>query len=166
MTMILRAAALAALLATAAAAQPADPAKRKAERDLLEKAVEIPTVKGRGQMPKLTALLASEFRSAGITNIVIKDHDGTQTMIVRWPAARPSGKKPILLMAHMDVVDANPADWKHDPFTFREEGGHYLGRGVLDNKAGLVGMMMGVLNLKRSGFQPTRDIIFLFTGDE
>ena len=164
--MILRSLLLAALLSTSAAAQPADPAKRKAERDLLEKVVEIPTVKGRGQMPKLTALLAGEFRGAGITNIVIKDHDGTQSMIVRWPAAKPSGKKPILLMAHMDVVDANPADWKHDPFTFREEDGHYLGRGVLDNKAGLVGMMMGVLNLKRSGFQPTRDIIFLFTGDE
>ena len=69
-------------------------------------------------------------------------------------------------MAHMDVVDANPADWKHDPFTFREEDGHYLGRGALDNKAGLVGMMLAVLNLKKAGFQPSRDIILLFTGDE
>jgi acetylornithine deacetylase/succinyl-diaminopimelate desuccinylase-like protein len=166
MAMILRSLLLATLLSTAAAAQPADPVKRKAERDLLEKVVEIPTVKGRGQMSKLTALLAGEFRAAGITDIVIKDHDGTQTMIVRWPASKPSGRKPILLMAHMDVVEANPADWKHDPFTFREENGHYLGRGVLDNKAGLVGMMIGALNLKRSGFQSTRDIIFLFTGDE
>ena len=164
--MLGRALALAALFSTAAAAQPSTSANRAAERDLLKRAVEIPTVKGRGNMPKFTALLAGEFRKAGITNIVIKDHDGTQSMIVRWPAAKPSGKKPILLMAHMDVVDANPTDWKHDPFTFREEAGHYLGRGVLDNKAGLVGMMTGVLNLKKSGFQSTRDIIFLFTGDE
>lgn len=169
--MILRGVMLAALLSTSAAAQPADPAKRKAERDFFEQVVEIPTVAKRNQMPRLTALLAAEFRKAGITDIVIKDHEGrpgdkTQTMIVRWKAGQPSGKKPILLMAHMDVVEANAADWKHDPFTFREEDGHYLGRGALDNKAGLVGMMMGVINLKKSGFQPARDIIFLFTGDE
>ena len=169
--MVLRSLILAALLSTAAAAQPADPAKRKAERDFFEHVVEIPTVAKRNQMPRLTALLASEFRKAGINDIVIKDHEGrpgdkTQTMIVRWKAPKPSGQKPILLMAHMDVVEANPADWKHDPFTFREEDGHYLGRGALDNKAGLVGMMLGVINLKKSGFQPTRDIIFLFTGDE
>src|SRR5687768_17487519 len=123
--MLLRNLLLAALITAPAAAQTPDAASRKAERDLLEKIVEIPTVAGRGQMPRLTALLAGEFRKAGITNIVIKDHDKTQSMIVRWPAARPSGKKPILLMAHMDVVEANPADWKYDPFTFREEEGHY-----------------------------------------
>ena len=166
--MLFRTLALAVLLATAAQPQQAQAQEvdRGAERELLKRMVEIPTVKGRGQMPRLTALLAGEFRKAGITNIVIKDHDDTQAMIVRWPAARPSGKKPILVMAHMDVVDAKPADWKYDPFTFREQDGHYLGRGVLDNKAGLAGMMSAVLNLKRSGFQPTRDIVMLFTGDE
>jgi acetylornithine deacetylase/succinyl-diaminopimelate desuccinylase-like protein len=154
----------AAVLAAPAAAQT--DARRAAERALFEKVVEIPTVEGRGQMPKLTALLTSEFRKAGITNVVVKDHDNTQTLIARWPAARPSGKKPILLMAHMDVVDAKPADWKHDPFTFREEDGYYLGRGAVDNKAALTGIVLALQNLRQAGFQPTRDIIVLFTGDE
>jgi len=153
------------LTSTAVLAAP-DPARRQAERDLFEKIVEIPTVEGRGQMPRLTSLLKAEFAKAGITNVVIKDHDKTQTLIARWPAAKPSGKKPILLMAHMDVVEADPKDWKFDPFTFREEKGYYLGRGSSDNKAALTGIVLALQNLKRAGFQPTRDIIVLFTGDE
>lgn len=154
-----------------AAQAPAPDPRRAAERDLFEQIVEIPTVAGRGQMPRLTALLATEFRSIGITDIVIKDHEGqpgdkTQTMIVRWPAARPSGKKPILLMAHMDVVEARRGDWTHDPFEFREESGYYWGRGTSDNKQGVAGILLALKRLKASGFQPSRDIVVLFTGDE
>lgn len=153
--------------ATAVTAQGPDPARRGAERDLFKKIVEIPTVEGRtAEFKKLTALLKSEFGKAGITNVVIKDHDGTQTLIARWPAARPSGKKPILLMAHMDVVEAKAADWKNPPFEFREKDGYYLGRGTSDNKADLTGVVLALQELKRSGFQPSRDIIILFTGDE
>ena len=155
-------------ISTATFAQSApDPARRATERALFEKIVEIPTVQGKSaEFRKLTALLTSEFKKVGITNVVVKDHDNTQTLIARWPAARPSGKKPILLMAHMDVVEAKASDWKNPPFEFREEGGYYLGRGSNDNKAALTGIVLALQNLKRGGFQPTRDIIVLFTGDE
>jgi len=153
-------------VSTAALAAP-DPAQRKVERDLFEKIVEIPTVAGRtAEFRKLTALLTAEFKKAGITNVIVKDHDSTQTLIARWPAAKPSGKKPILLMAHMDVVEAKAAEWKNPPFEFREEKGYYLGRGSNDNKAALTGIVLALQDLKRTGFQPTRDIIILFTGDE
>lgn len=163
-------ASIAAMLMSAQAAAP-DPGRRKTERDLFETIVEIPTVAGRGQMPRLTALLANEFRSMGITDIVIKDHEGqpgdkTQTMIVRWPAAKPSGKKPILLMAHMDVVEAKRSDWTHDPFEFREADGYYWGRGTSDNKDGVASILLALKRLKAAGFQPSRDIIVLYTGDE
>lgn len=164
--MMVRSLLLSMLVSTAATAQVAPDARRGAERALFEQIVEIPTVEGRGNMPKLTKLLTAEFRKAGITNVVVKDHDKTQTLIARWPAARPSGKKPILLMAHMDVVEANPADWKFDPFTFREEDGYYLGRGSSDNKAALTGIVLALQNLRKAGFAPTRDIVVLFTGDE
>lgn len=161
---------LAALLAASsstALAQPTDPARRAAERALFEKIVEIPTVAGRtAEFKKLTALLTAEFKKAGITNVVVKDHDDTQTMIARWPAAKPSGKKPILLMAHMDVVEAKAADWKNPPFEFREVNGYYLGRGSNDNKAALTGIVLALQNLKKARFEPTRDLIVLFTGDE
>lgn len=161
------AALLLATSAIAATAQAPDPARKNAERVLFEKIVEIPTVRGRiAEFKKLTALLKAEFGKAGITNVIVKDHDGTQTLIARWPAARPSGKKPILLMAHMDVVEAKASDWKNPPFEFREAGGYYLGRGTSDNKAALTGIVLALQDLKRSGFQPTRDIVVLFTGDE
>lgn len=159
----------AALLATSsiAPAQTSEPARVAAERALFERIVEIPTVAGRTvEFKKLAALLKAEFGKAGISNVVVKDHDGTQTLIARWPAARPSGKKPILLMAHMDVVEAKASDWKNPPFEFREKDGYYLGRGTSDNKADLTGVLLALQDLKRSEFQPTRDIIILFTGDE
>lgn len=160
----LSALALALLASTVLAAETPN---HQAERDLFAKIVEIPTVAGRtAEFGKLTALLTAEFRKAGITNIVVKDHDGTQTLIARWPAAKPSGKKPILLMAHMDVVEAKDSDWKYPPFKFREEGGWYLGRGANDNKAGLTGIVIALQYLRAEGFQPTRDLIVLFTGDE
>ena len=74
----------ATLLCSAAQAQDA---KRAAERDLFAKIVEIPTVEGRtAEFKKLTTLLNAEFRKVGITNVIVKDHDGTQTLIARWPA--------------------------------------------------------------------------------
>jgi acetylornithine deacetylase/succinyl-diaminopimelate desuccinylase-like protein len=155
------------LLAAPALAQSTDQTRRAGERALFERIVEIPTVAGRpAEFKKLTTLLTAEFRKAGITDVAVKDHDGTQTLIARWPSPKPSGKKPILLMAHMDVVEANPADWKNPPFEFREKDGYYLGRGTNDNKAALTGIVLALQYLRDSGFQPTRDIIVLFTGDE
>ncbi len=153
-------------LTTTANAQ-ASSAQQAAERDLFAKIVEIPTVEGQpAEFKKLTRLLTSEFRKAGITNVIVKDHDNTQTLIARWPAAKPSGKKPILLMAHMDVVAAKASDWKYPPFQFREEGGYYLGRGSNDNKAALTGIVLALQYLHAEKFAPARDIIVLFTGDE
>jgi acetylornithine deacetylase/succinyl-diaminopimelate desuccinylase-like protein len=153
-------------LTTTANAQ-AQSTQQAAERDLFAKIVEIPTVDGQpAEFKKLTALLSAEFRKAGITNVIVKDHDNTQTLIARWPATKPSGKKPILLMAHMDVVAAKASDWKYPPFQFREEGGYYLGRGSNDNKAALTGIVLALQSLRVEKFEPTRDIIVLFTGDE
>jgi acetylornithine deacetylase/succinyl-diaminopimelate desuccinylase-like protein len=69
-------------------------------------------------------------------------------------------------MAHMDVVEAKASDWKAPPFIFREEGGYYRGRGIADNKAGVVAIVAAVARLRASGFEPERDIIVLLTGDE
>lgn len=153
------------MLACPAAAQDTMDARDQAERGILERAVEIPTVKGRGQMPAMTAMLSAELRKAGIDDIVIKQHGDTETLIARWHAQNPIAES-ILLMAHMDVVEAKREDWKNDPFTFREEDGFYLGRGVIDNKAGMVAIVAALQRLSASGFKPDRDIIVLFTGDE
>ena len=135
-------------------------------RNLFEQVVNIPTVEGRGKMGDLVTLLKSRFEAVGLTDITVKSHNDTQSMILRWSSTAKNKPKPILLLAHMDVVEALPVDWSFDPFVFQEIDGYYYGRGSIDNKAGLLAITMTMLRLKKEGFTPKRDIIVLFTGDE
>lgn len=155
----------AALLASTAASATTDPWHERG-REIFQTAIEIPTVAGRGQMDEMVTYLQTQFEAAGISDIVVHDHADTQSMVIRWPAANPSGEKAILLFAHMDVVEALPEDWSRDPFTFVEEDGYFYGRGTADDKQGVVALTTALLRLREEGFAPTRDIIVLFTGDE
>ena len=91
--------------------------------------------------------------------------DQTEALIVRWRSPHPT-KKPMLILGHMDVVEAKRDDWKFDPFVFREEGGYFLGRGTSDMKNGDVATTMAAVKLMSEGFKPDRDIIFFYSGDE
>ena len=155
---------VAALLASAGIAWAATPEEEA--RELFKQVIEVPTVQGRGEVPRLIKLLSDRFRAEGFNDITVKPHGETESMILRWKAASTSKKKPILLLAHLDVVEAKRDDWADDPFIFREKDGYYWGRGALDNKAGVLAITMSLTRLKRSGFNPKRDIIVLFTGDE
>jgi acetylornithine deacetylase/succinyl-diaminopimelate desuccinylase-like protein len=141
-------------------------------RAMLEQAIEIPTVMKRGNMLKMTELVANELKAAGIPaeDIKILEHEGlpgdkTATLIARWRADKPT-KKPMLILGHMDVVEAKREDWTFDPFEFREQDGYFLGRGTADMKTGIVATTLALTKLKQSGFKPNRDIILFFTGDE
>jgi acetylornithine deacetylase/succinyl-diaminopimelate desuccinylase-like protein len=159
------------VVAASLAAAPAFGADRNSPegREALEiyrSIVEIPTVKGRGQVPKMTKYLASRFRQAGFASrdVEILPFGETAGMIVTYRGA--GAKPPILFLAHMDVVEAKREDWERDPFTFVEEDGHFFGRGVADNKFGVAQLAAAFIQLKRQGFKPTRDLIIAFTGDE
>jgi acetylornithine deacetylase/succinyl-diaminopimelate desuccinylase-like protein len=165
MRSLLFAAALSIAAAAASAQVPADPWHAKG-REIYERAVEIPTVAGRGKMGELVTYLRGQYEAAGIRDIRVFDHGGTQSMVIRWPAARPSGRKAILILAHMDVVEARREDWERDPFELIEEGGYFYGRGTGDNKLGIVSVTTALLRLEAQGFRPDRDIVVLFTGDE
>ena len=69
-------------------------------------------------------------------------------------------------MGHMDVVEAKPEDWSVDPFKMIEKDGYYYGRGSIDMKDGIVAITQAMIDLKKAGFKPERDIVVLFTGDE
>lgn len=155
----------AALLASTSASASTDPWHERG-REIFQTAIEIPTVAGRGQMDEMVAYLRAQFEAAGINDVTVHDHADTQSMIIRWPAANPSGEKAIVLFAHMDVVEALPEDWSRDPFVFVEEDGYFYGRGTADDKQGVVALTTAMLRLQAEGFEPTRDIIILFTGDE
>lgn len=166
------------LLATALLALPLlaaaqdNPWHAKA-RTLLERAVAIPTVAGRGKVPELANLLAAEYRAAGwaaedIRVLPYEGNPGDQTaaLIVRWPAAGAPTAKPIMLMAHMDVVEARREDWSLDPFKLVEKDGYLYGRGTSDIKQGIAAVTAALLQLRAQGFRPSRDIVVFFSGDE
>jgi len=149
-----------------------DPAWQTKTRSLLQQVIEIPTVHNRGEVPRMANLLAEQFKAAGIpdNDIKVMPYEGvagdkTAALIVRWRSAHAT-KKPMLILGHMDVVEAKRADWTFDPFTFREQDGYFLGRGASDMKNGIVATTMAVLKLKAAGFKPNRDIILFYSGDE
>jgi acetylornithine deacetylase/succinyl-diaminopimelate desuccinylase-like protein len=153
------------LLAGAApAGAAADP---EAARDLLKRSIAIPTVEGRGKVPELTALYAGTLKAAGYkdADIVITPMGETATMAVTLQG-RDSRLKPILLIGHMDVVEAKAADWTRDPFVPVEEQGFIFGRGSQDNKYDVTMMVTTMAQLKRDGFRPRRTVILLLSGDE
>lgn len=154
-------------------AKPLPPKWEEKTREIYKTAVETPTVKGReGQSLKLANYLAGELKAAGwaASDIHVLPYESvpgwkTAALVARWPAAKPT-KKPILILAHMDVVEALPSDWTTDPFKLIEQDGYFYGRGSGDDKGGLVPSMVALLKLRAEGFQPDRDIVVLFTGDE
>lgn len=163
----MRTLALAAALLAATAAQAApDPHVAKA-REILARSVAIHSTQKEKGTPALAAYLTAEMRAAGvrpdqITRLPLGD---TVALVVRFPG-RDTGKKPILFSAHMDVVEADPRDWKRDPFTLVEEGGFLYGRGASDDKAGIAQLMTIILRLARERLTPARPLTFVFIGDE
>jgi acetylornithine deacetylase/succinyl-diaminopimelate desuccinylase-like protein len=165
----LLAASAALLIPATAFASPATDTWHAKARAMLEHAINVPTVKGRDRVPELAAYLAEQYRAADMpaADIRIMQHDKTAALIVRWRAAGKAAKKPIMVMAHMDVVEAKREDWSAtDPFIFTEKDGYYYGRGTIDIKQGVVATTTAILKLKASGFKPKRDIIIFYTGDE
>ncbi len=89
------------------------------------------------------------------------------TLLYRWKGSKSgAGKKPLLLMAHYDVVPASEKDWRHTPFGGEVAEGQIWGRGSLDNKSSLIGILEATERLIVKGFEPARDIYILSGHDE
>jgi acetylornithine deacetylase/succinyl-diaminopimelate desuccinylase-like protein len=177
---LLAATALAALVSSVASA--AGPQLTAVQRDathaMFEHVIDTPTVIGRHNVPAMAQFVADQFKAGGFpaadihvmpyhTASATTGEDDTAALIVRWRAAGATSKKPILLMGHMDVVEAKPEDWSAtDPFKMVEKDGYYYGRGTIDMKEGVVAITQAMINLRKAGFKPKRDIVVMFTGDE
>ena len=135
--------------------------------------VSIRSAAGHGKVPEVANYLADQFRDGGFDDAdihvlpqTLSTGDTTASLVVRYEGNDSSGREPILLIAHMDVVDALREDWERDPFTLVEEDGYFFGRGTLDDKFGITTLTTTFLRLKADGFVPNRDLILGFTGDE
>ena len=82
------------------------------------------------------------------------------------PGGGPPTKEPVMLMAHLDVVDALRSDWEFEPFDLREIDGYFYGRGTDDNKAGIAHIVTNFIRLRDEGYVPDRDLVAVFTADE
>ena len=180
MRSVAMAAAMAGLLAGGAAAAPANPhpwvqpawpkhpvAEAQA-LDMAMKAIALRSVEGPdNKTPDVAALYRSALVAGGFApdDVTITPVDGTAYLIGRWRGSDPK-LGALVISGHMDVVEAKPADWRRDPFTPVVENGYLFGRGSTDMKLDGVLAIAALVELKREGFKPRRDIVIEFSGDE
>lgn len=112
--------------------------------------------------------LAGEFLEAGFPrdDIEMLPASNSVALVTTYRGDGSSGKPPIVFMAHMDVVEANPDDWVRAPFELTQDETYFYGRGTRDNKFGVAQLASTFIALRKAGFVPSRDLILAFTGDE
>jgi acetylornithine deacetylase/succinyl-diaminopimelate desuccinylase-like protein len=166
----------AALIAAVLCLAPASPAVDRGERadrelalEILRELVAINTAPsgGPGQTRRAAEAMAARLAAAGFAAgdlAVLGLHPGDGNLIARHRGK--GSRRPILLMAHLDVVDARPSDWTLPPFSLTERDGHLYGRGSLDNKGGAAMLVANFIRMKRDGYEPDRDLVVVLTADE
>jgi acetylornithine deacetylase/succinyl-diaminopimelate desuccinylase-like protein len=166
MRVVLRLVSALLLLPPVLSAQSSEP--RVLERDLLKELVEINTSDSARHTNQAAKAVAARLVAAGLPADdvrLIETTPGITNLVARY-RGRGGTTKPILLMAHLDVVGARREDWSSDPFAFQEKDGYYYGRGSSDNKAGAAMLVASFIRYKREGFVPARDLVIVLTGDE
>jgi acetylornithine deacetylase/succinyl-diaminopimelate desuccinylase-like protein len=156
-----------ALGASEVAGAQALAAHQQLARDIFKELVEIDTTSETGDTARAADAMAARLRGAGF---------GGQDVQVFKPAPRKGNlvarlrgtgeHKPILLLAHLDVVPALASDWSLDPFKLTEKDGYFYGRGTSDDKHMAATLVANLIRYKKERFKPNRDIIVALTADE
>ena len=153
-------------LASFSPAQLDDQSKQYA-RDVFKELIEINTTDSVGSVTTAAAAMAQRFRDAGFAASdiqVLGPNDRKKNLVVRLHGN--GTHKPVLLIGHLDVVEAHREDWTLDPFQFAEKDGYFYGRGTQDMKDGDAVMVTTLVRMKKEGYVPDRDIILALTADE
>jgi acetylornithine deacetylase/succinyl-diaminopimelate desuccinylase-like protein len=136
-------------------------------RDIYQELIEINTTNSVGDNTKAAEamarrLLAAGFPAADVQVLVPVPRKGNLVARLRGTGAR----RPLLLLAHIDVVEANREDWSVDPFKLLERDGYFYGRGTSDDKAMAASFVANLIRYRQEGFVPDRDLIVALTADE
>lgn len=161
-------------VASVVAAQNTSPTEdMQLARSILAELVEINTTNSeRGDTTAAARALERRLLDVGFpeedVSVLVPDDAPTQGNLVARYRGRDSTRKPVLLLAHIDVVEALPEDWSVDlhPFEFVERGGYFYGRGVTDDKDEAAIYTANFIRMRREGFVPDRDIIVALTAGE
>ncbi len=137
-------------------------------RDIFEELIEINTTHSQGDNTAAARavearLLAAGFPREDVHVIVPAERKGNVVARLRSPAPT---QKPILVLAHLDVVEASPWDWSVHPFRFLERDGYFYGRGTTDDKDEAAIYTANMIRMFQEGYRPNRDIIMALTADE
>jgi acetylornithine deacetylase/succinyl-diaminopimelate desuccinylase-like protein len=136
-------------------------------KEIFKQLVEINTTHSVGSTTQAAEAMAARFKASGFADAdvrVLGPSAKKGNLVVRY---RGSGaKRPMILMAHLDVVEARREDWSFDPFVLTEKDGYFYGRGTADDKTMAAVFVANLLRLKSEGYTPSRDIILLLTADE
>jgi acetylornithine deacetylase/succinyl-diaminopimelate desuccinylase-like protein len=159
---------IALLFASAVSAQDRNSEHAKKTFEIYKTIIEMETSKNLGNVPAMAQYLADELIGTGLqeADVEILPVGETAALIARYRGDGSSGKKPILLLAHMDVVEALPEDWERPPFKLTQDDTYFFARGTIDNKFGVAHLTSTFIRLKKEGFVPNRDLIIVFSGDE
>jgi acetylornithine deacetylase/succinyl-diaminopimelate desuccinylase-like protein len=156
-----------AVLTLSLAHAATDEATRAGAREIFKQLIEINTTDSVGTVTMASEAMAKRFLAAGFPAQdvqVLGPNDRKKNLVVRLHG---TGKhKPILLIGHLDVVEARREDWTTDPFQFVEKDGYFYGRGTTDMKDGDAIMVANLIRLKQEGYKPSRDIILALTAGE
>jgi acetylornithine deacetylase/succinyl-diaminopimelate desuccinylase-like protein len=154
------------LLAPKARAQT-DDVSRQLPHDIFKQLIEINTTDSVGNTTVAAQAMAQRLRDAGFPPadvVVLGPNDRKGNLVARLHGS--GAHKPVLLLGHLDVVEARRGDWTTDPFQFVEQDGYYYGRGTQDMKSGDAIWVTTLIRLKREGYKPDRDLILALTADE
>jgi acetylornithine deacetylase/succinyl-diaminopimelate desuccinylase-like protein len=144
-----------------------DQGDRKLAREILQQLIEVNTTDSVGNVSTASEAMAKRVRDAGFADSDIYiggPNERKKNLVVRLRGT--GARKPVLLMGHLDVVEAHREDWTTDPFQLVEKDGYFYGRGTEDMKASDAIYVLTMMRLKREGYQPDRDIILALTADE
>jgi len=137
-------------------------------REIYKQLIEINTTDTpAGNVTKAAEAVAARLKAAGFPAAdvqVLGPDPRKHNLVARY---RGTGtRKPLLLVAHLDVVEAKREDWSFDPFVFLEKDGFFYGRGTSDDKAMAATLTANLIRLKQENFTPDRDLILALTADE
>ncbi len=136
-------------------------------REIFKELIEINTSDSVGSTTKAAEAMAARLKAAGFpaSDVQVLGPDPRKgNLVARYRGT--GARRPFLLLAHLDVVEAKREDWSFDPFTFLEKDGYFYGRGTSDDKAMASVLAANLIRLKQEGFTPDRDLILALTADE
>ena len=152
--------------ASGATAQELTP-EQKRFHAIYKELVETNTTHSVGDTTLAARRMAQHLKAGGFADAdvqIFEPFPRKGNLVVRFKG--DGSKRPLLLLAHIDVVEAKREDWKTDPFVLQESGGYFTARGAIDDKAMAAAFVSILSQLKREGFMPKRDIILALTADE